>query len=94
MHGPQHPSSNRSDYGSHGQGSSPPPVRPRSRPPLSEAAIAAIAEQIAQAMPLPAPEDQTTWILARAAELPADDEARVIRVLTDPSRAPQSGPRP
>ena len=45
-------------------------------------------------MPLPAPEDQTTWILARAAELPADDEARVIRVLTDPSRAPQSGPRP
>ena len=35
-------------------------------------------------MPLAAPEDQTTWILSRAAELPAEDEERVLRVLPGP----------
>ena len=96
MHGPHHPSfdgsDDRSQDGMHGQAF--PARRRQRRPRLSDATIAEVAGQIAQAMPPPTPGDQTTWILAHVAELPAEDESRVIRVLTDPSRAPQSGPRP
>ena len=48
---------------------------------LSDVAIDEIAEQIARALPLPPPEDQSTWILSSAAELPPEDEARVERAL-------------
>ena len=48
---------------------------------LSERAVRDIAEQIARAMTLPPPDDQSTWILSRAAELPAEDEERVVRAL-------------
>ena len=75
--GHEHPSDDGAADGAvrHAHGS--PPGRPRP----SDAAIADIATQVARAVPLPPPDDQTTWILAQRAELPGEDEGRVIRAL-------------
>ena len=64
-----------------GDGDRTPRVRPQQRPRLSDAVIDEIAAEIALALPLPPPDDQSTWILASAAELPAEDEERVVRAL-------------
>ena len=72
------------------------PPAPRVQPPhdrrlrLSDAAIGAIADRIARAVPLPPPDDQSTWIRSGAAELPDEDEERVIHAL---ARRRTDGPR-
>lgn len=69
-------------------GASPPPrVTPLERPRPSDAGIDDIAGEIARAVPRPPPDDQSTWILSRAAELPHEDEERVMRALTRGPRA-------
>ncbi len=90
MYGPSRPSPDGSPDELHGRA----PAPPRAQLRLSDAAIAAIAEQIVQAMPLRAPDDRTTWVLSRRAELPDEDEGRVIRLLTERHRAVQPGQRP
>ena len=75
MYGSKRPSPPGSTDGRYGQVPGPPRLRLR----LSDGTIVDIAEQIARAMSLAPPDDQTTWILARAAGLPAEDEERVIR---------------
>jgi hypothetical protein len=71
----------RPDGPTAGDGDRTPRVQPQRRPRLSDAAIAEIAAEIVWAVPLPPPDDQSTWILASAAELPGEDEERVVRAL-------------
>ena len=71
--GPDHLSDDGAALGTERQTRVPPDARPR----LSDAAIEEIAAQIARAMPLPPPDDQTTWVLASRAALPDGDEERV-----------------
>ena len=65
-----------------------PRIEPPRRPWLSDAVIDDIAAEIARALPLPPPDDQSTRILARAAELPDEDEERVVRA---PAQRPRAG---
>ena len=67
---------------------SPPPAASLSLPGFVEAAprptdaqIRAIARRIARAVRRPPPDDQSTWLLAKAQELAPDDEDRVEAAL-------------
>jgi hypothetical protein len=66
----------------------PPPAASASRPGFVESAprptdaqIRAIARRIARAVRRPPPDDQSTWLLARAQELAPEDEDRVEAAL-------------
>jgi hypothetical protein len=79
VYGPERPSDHGADR--------PPHVPPR-RPRPSDAASDDIAERIARAMALAPPDDQSTWNLSRAGQLPPEAEVRVWRARQASCRGP------